>query len=144
MPGCFLCDKFQADRDEENLILKRGDHCAALMNLYPYNSGHLMVAPYRHVESVTTMNADERLEMMNLVADGMQALRQALNPDGFNVGINEGEPAGAGLKDHAHIHIVPRWSGDTNFMPVLGETKVLPQSLEETWAQLRDQFSSGN
>ena len=139
-PGCFLCDMFHADAaaDRENLLLKRGETCAVVMNRYPYNNGHLMVAPYRHVENVEQLDARERAEMMDLIALCTDILTKTMAPDGFNVGINLGEAAGAGLKDHVHTHIVPRWAGDTNFMPVLGETKVLPQSLDETWELLHN------
>jgi ATP adenylyltransferase len=143
-PGCFLCTMFHAapDADREHLLLKRGETCAMLMNRYPYNNGHLMVAPYRHVEKLQQMDPRERSEMMDLVALGMDTLTETMSPDGFNVGINLGEAAGAGLKDHIHVHIVPRWSGDTNFMPVLGDTKVLPQSLDETWELLHNSLQA--
>jgi ATP adenylyltransferase len=108
------------------------------MNRYPYNNGHLMVAPKRHVGSLAETSPGEQREIMEWTIRCMEALRAVMKPDGFNVGINEGEVAGAGLRDHVHQHIVPRWGGDTNFMPVLGEAKVVPQSLESTWDQLHE------
>ncbi|MCA1808104.1 MAG: HIT domain-containing protein [Lentisphaerae bacterium] len=140
-PGCFLCDILQADEDQTNLVLQRGEHCAVLMNRYPYNNGHLMVTPYRHVDALESMQSDEHLDMMQLAARACERLRRVINPDGFNIGINQGAAAGAGLREHIHLHIVPRWNGDTNFMPVLAEVKVIPQSLQELWEQL-NQVSS--
>lgn len=138
--GCFLCDIVGSDADRENLLLKRGQTCFVVMNRYPYNNGHLMVAPYRHLHSLTELDTAERSEMMELVSLSIQALEATMTPDGMNVGINQGEAAGAGLKDHVHTHIVPRWTGDTNFMPVFGETRVLPQALHETWDLLWPHF----
>jgi len=140
--GCFICDLLGEGRDPRaDLLLHRGRTCVVLLNRYPYNTGHLMVAPCRHAGSLRRLHADERAEMMELTATCMDILDQVMHPDGFNVGYNEGEVAGAGLKDHVHAHIVPRWGGDTNFMPVLGETKVMPQSLGETWDELRSRFA---
>lgn len=136
-PGCFLCDMFQANEDRQHLLLKRGEACAVVMNRFPYNNGHLMVAPYRHTESLTGLHARERAEMMELINQCSIVLQELMAPDGFNIGLNQGEAAGAGLKDHIHAHIVPRWTGDTNFMPVFGQTKVLPQTLETNWDQLK-------
>lgn len=139
-PGCFLCEAFQGEDDRGRLILHRGRVCAVVLNRYPYNSGHLMIAPYRHVGPLPELQPEERAEIMDLLAQSTEVLRKAYAPDGFNLGINLGEAAGAGLREHIHAHIVPRWNGDTNFMPVFGETKVLPQSLEETWDQLAPLF----
>ena len=136
--GCFLCEMLTKDSDAENLILERGKTCFMMMNRYPYNNGHLMVCPLRHVDSLEAMTADERAEMMALTSRSVTLLQKVMKPDGFNIGINLGEAAGAGLKDHIHMHIVPRWNGDTNFMPVLGKTKVIPQALHE----LRDQLAA--
>lgn len=141
-PGCFLCDILQGNADSANLVLKRGRCCALLMNRYPYNNGHLMVTPYRHVDSIETMNAEEHAEMMGLAALACEWLRQVIAPDGFNIGINQGAAAGAGLKEHIHLHIVPRWNNDTNFMPVLAEVKVIPQALGELWEQLKAVISA--
>jgi len=136
--GCFLCAMLPDGNDSENLILKRGRTCFIVMNRYPYNNGHLMVCPLRHVDSLGAMTAKERAEMMELTSECVALLQKVMRPDGFNVGINLGAAAGAGLKDHIHIHIVPRWNGDTNFMPVLGQTKVIPQALHE----LRDELAA--
>ncbi|MBU4200485.1 MAG: HIT domain-containing protein [Verrucomicrobia bacterium] len=135
-PGCFLCEIAQSGEDQKNLVLRRGEVCLLVMNRYPYNNGHLMVAPYRHVDSLEAMDDKERLEMMTLSSLACTALKKAAHPDGFNIGINLGVTAGAGLKDHIHLHIVPRWEGDTNFMPVIAEVKVIPQSLDALWRQL--------
>lgn len=135
-PGCFLCDILQAEADRENLVLRRGEHCAVLMNRYPYNNGHLLVTPYRHVDALEVMQPGEQQEMLGLAGQACAWLRQVMRPDGFNIGINQGAAAGAGLKEHIHLHIVPRWNGDTNFMPVLAEVKIIPQALDELWALL--------
>ena len=135
-PGCFLCRMFSEVSDRENLILKRGKSCAVVMNRYPYNSGHLMITPFRHLESLELLTAEERIEMMDLTVKTIQVLKKELRPDGINVGYNLGTAAGAGLKDHIHQHLVPRWNGDTNFMPVLANTRVMPQALLEQYDAL--------
>jgi ATP adenylyltransferase len=137
---CFLCRMFQENADRENLLLFRGKTCAVLLNRYPYNSGHLMVAPFRHVAEPGDLTAEENQELAKLTALSIKVLRKAMNPQGFNIGINIGEPAGAGLKDHLHQHIVPRWTGDTNFMPVLGGPRVMPEALTATFDLLNDLF----
>ena len=139
--GCFLCKMFEEDNDRENLLLKRGKTCAVVMNRYPYNSGHLMVTPYRHLDNLSELTPEERLELMDLTAEAVDILKAELNPQGLNLGFNLGEPAGAGLKDHIHQHIVPRWTGDTNFMPVLADTRVMPQALEEQYDVLYPLFN---
>lgn len=135
---CFLCRILACESkdDRANLVLKRGRKCAVVLNRYPYNNGHLMVCPRRHIGEMGLMDADERLETMDLVAECIEALKAAIRPDGFNVGMNLGRVAGAGLEAHIHTHIVPRWNGDTNFMPVLADIKVVPQYLEALWDQL--------
>lgn len=142
---CFLCRILAADRkdDRENLVLKRGSKCAVVLNRYPYNNGHLMVCPIRHLGDFGLLDADERLETMNLVAECIEALRATIHPDGFNTGMNLGRVSGAGLEEHIHTHIVPRWNGDTNFMPVLGDIKVVPQYLQELWDQLHPVLNAG-
>ena len=125
------------DRDEENLILWRGKHTFVLMNLYPYNNGHLMIVPYREVADYEALMPAEQTEIAHTIERCIRWLRTALAPDGFNVGMNLGEAAGAGLPRHLHVHIVPRWSGDTNFMPTLGEVKVIPEALHDTYRKLR-------
>lgn len=136
--GCIFCDKPQQDNDNENYILYRGDHALIMLNAYPYNNGHLMVAPYSHTADISDLADEELLCVMRLVSLGKQALVKAFAPDGFNIGINMGRTAGAGIEDHIHIHIVPRWNGDTNFMPVIADTKVMPQALSHTFAQISE------
>ena len=137
---CIFCDKAKIGDDEENLVVHRGEYAYILMNLYPYNNGHLMVAPYEHEEHFDSLPLDTQLEMMSLSSEAMNVLRRSLNADGFNFGANFGEVAGAGIKEHLHMHIVPRWIGDTNFMPVMGHTKVMIDGLKETRKQLADTF----
>lgn len=137
---CFLCRIFAATSDRENLLLFRGKTCAVLLNRFPYNSGHLMVAPFRHIAEPGDLTPEENLEMAVLTARAVAALREAMNPQGFNIGINLGESAGAGLKDHLHQHLVPRWNGDTNFMPVLGGPRVMPEALEASYDLLVHKF----
>ncbi|GJM44776.1 MAG: hydrolase [Gemmatimonadota bacterium] len=122
----------------ENLIVHRGVTCYVVLNLYPYNSGHCMVVPFREVGELSALSPEERLEIMDLADLVTRALRRALDAQGFNMGMNLGKLAGAGIPNHLHMHIVPRWTGDTNFMPVVGDTKVLPESLEATYAKVRD------
>jgi len=139
--GCFLCRILAAEADRENLVLKRGAKCAIVMNRYPYNSGHLMVCSCRHVGEIGALDADERLEIVNLVAEAIEALQATIHPEGFNVGVNLGRAAGAGLEEHLHTHIVPRWSGDTNYMPVMADVRVVPQFLLELWDRLHPVFN---
>lgn len=136
-PGCIFCVKAAEDRDAENLILLRGETCFALLNLYPYNSGHLMIAPYAHIPSIQQMDAPSLTELMTMAQRLLGALQEALSAQGFNLGINQGAVAGAGIADHAHLHIVPRWGGDTNFMPTLAEVKVMPELLATTYQKIR-------
>jgi len=138
---CFLCKMFGEDSDRDNLILKRGKTCAVVMNRYPYTSGHLMVAPYRHLQDLKDLSAEERAELTDLSIEAVEILKAELKPDGLNLGFNLGEAAGAGLKDHVHQHIVPRWTGDTNFMPVLSGTRVMPQALTGQFDVLQPLFS---
>ena len=128
-------------KDEENLVVHRGEFSYVLMNLYPYNNGHLMIAPYDHERNFDNLQSDTQVEMMNLMSLSMEILRDNLNADGFNFGANFGEVAGAGIKEHLHFHLVPRWIGDTNFMPVMGHTKVMVDGLKETRKQLVEAFS---
>ena len=126
--------------DRNGLILFRGENSFSLMNLYPYTNGHLMVAPFRHIDSFRGLDQVERLEILEQIDRCIDALSNILNPDGFNIGANLGESAGAGIKDHIHFHVVPRWTGDTNFMPVLGHTKVEVQGLQECYDLLMPHF----
>ena len=139
---CFLCEAPRATDDKETLILLRGNAVYVLLNLYPYNSGHLMVAPYAHTGDLPALEADVAAELMHVTQRSVRALQEAYQPDAFNVGMNLGKAAGAGVPDHLHIHVVPRWNGDTNFMPILAETKVLPESLDQTYERLRPFFAS--
>lgn len=139
--GCIFCVKAAEDRDDENLIVLRGHSVFALMNLYPYNSGHLMIAPYAHVPSIQLMDTASLTELMTMSQRLLGALQGALGPQGFNLGINQGAVAGAGIADHAHLHIVPRWNGDTNFMTTLADIKVMPELLATTYQKLRDQLT---
>ncbi|NCO35422.1 MAG: HIT family hydrolase [Armatimonadetes bacterium CG2_30_59_28] len=127
--GCIFCDKPTEDRDRDNLILVRGETCFVMLNAYPYSNGHLMVVPYRHQRSLADLSREELAEWMTLCASCEVVLRDKVSAEGFNIGINLGKVAGAGIEEHVHLHIVPRWHGDTNFMPVLGDTKVVPDSL---------------
>lgn len=138
--GCIFCTRINQDSDKENLILLRGKNNFVIMNKYPYNNGHLMVVPNRHTSEFDSLSDPEKLEMMNLVSKSMNVLKKTVNPDGFNVGMNIGKIAGAGIDDHLHFHIVPRWAADTNFMPVVGQTKVISEELGETWDRLKEGF----
>ena len=136
-PGCVFCNRVAADDDAANLILVRRKGCFIILNAYPYNPGHLLVIPYRHTSDLTALSADELGELMLTVRDATTYLTRAMAPHGFNVGMNLGAVAGAGIADHAHIHVVPRWTADTNFMPILAGTKPLPELLQETYTKLR-------
>ncbi|WP_297494911.1 HIT domain-containing protein [Thermococcus sp.] len=135
--GCIFCDFPKENRDRERLILYRGKHAFVIMNNYPYNPGHVMVAPYRHVANWEELTDEELLEIMKLTQMIIRAIKKAMKPDGFNLGVNLGRVAGAGIDTHVHLHIVPRWNGDTNFMPVIADTKVIPESLEEAYDELK-------
>ena len=140
--GCLFCDKLAARDDAASLILVRTHRAFAMLNAFPYNPGHLMVAPVRHTAGLDDLEPDELAETQDLLLRGIRALRSASAPHGFNLGMNLGRVAGAGVPGHVHWHLVPRWDGDTNFMATVGETRVLPESLEDTWAKLRAHFSS--
>jgi ATP adenylyltransferase len=133
--GCVFCTK-AAQSDEDALIVHRGERCYALLNLYPYGSGHLMIVPYRHVAAPGDLRADERAELWELLAQGLDTTARALGAQGHNAGFNLGAAAGAGIADHLHLHVVPRWNGDVNFMPALADVRVMPQALSETRAAL--------
>ncbi|MCX5687323.1 MAG: HIT domain-containing protein [Candidatus Omnitrophica bacterium] len=132
--GCIFCIK---DRDNKNeFIIKKSRHSFAMLNIYPYNNGHIMVSPFRHVKDLKGLNDEELLDIIKLTKEVQALLEKKLKPHGFNIGINTGKVAGAGYKDHLHIHIVPRWKGDSNFMPVIADAKVMPQSLKELYSLL--------
>lgn len=131
--GCVFCEKIKENDDKKNYILERGQSCFTIFNIYPYNNGHLMVVPYRHLSSIEDLTTDEFFEITQMIKRSVKALKQAMHPEGFNIGANIGRIAGAGIADHIHFHIVPRWTADTNFMPVLGNTNVIPQALNEAY-----------
>ncbi len=138
---CLFCEKANSTDDEKNLILLRGEHCYIIMNLFPYNSGHIMVVPYKHTPNFPDLSNDEMLDIMKLIKKGISALEIALKPHGFNIGANLGRVSGAGVAEHLHFHIVPRWNGDTNFMPVISETKVISELLSDTYRKIKDALS---
>ncbi|MCG8347844.1 MAG: HIT domain-containing protein [Chloroflexales bacterium] len=143
--GCVLCTLHQAKpaQDKENLVLYRGKECYVVMNLYPYNTGHLMVVPYEHVADLPGMNGATAQELFELTRRCVALLGAEYQPQGFNLGMNLGRTAGAGIDEHLHMHIVPRWSGDTNYMPIIGGAKLIPEALEQTYARLRPRFEQG-
>jgi ATP adenylyltransferase len=140
--GCLFCTVAAAGDDEASMILGRGQHAFVLMNAFPYNPGHVMVAPYRHVGDAEELTDDELLDVGRLQQAALRALREEMSPHGYNVGINLGRVAGAGIPDHVHWHVVPRWNGDTNFTTVVGQTRVLPESIEDTFRKLRARFGN--
>jgi ATP adenylyltransferase len=137
-PGCLLCMKPQSPvaSDRENYILYRGETCYIMLNLYPYTNGHLMIAPYRHEASMERLDDKSLYEMIALTRSGIAALTRAMSPAGFNIGMNMGRVAGAGIADHLHMHVVPRWEGDANFVSVLAETRMIPEGLDTTYDTL--------
>lgn len=135
--GCIFCNFPKLDEDEKRLILERGKYCFVIMNAYPYNPGHLMVVPYRHTSDVTSLTPEEFAEMTALVQKAVRALTKLMQPHGFNIGMNIGKVAGAGIDQHLHMHVVPRWNGDSNFMPVIGAVRVLSESLPSSYARLK-------
>lgn len=140
--GCVFCDHLAQGDDEKARILYRGHTTFVILNAFPYNTGHLMVAPSLHVGSLTALTPAERAEMMELASSATKVVRAAMGAQGFNVGINVGEAAGAGIPGHLHMHVVPRWGGDTNFMTTIGDTKVLPEMLDDTYKKLRPGFDA--
>ena len=137
--GCVFCEAFATDRslDRESLILHRGAHCCVIMNLFPYNNGHLMVVPLAHQPSFEGLPSAALLEVMDLVNKSVAALQRAMDAQGFNIGVNMGKIAGAGISDHVHVHVVPRWAGDTNFITTLGEVRCIPESLQDSYDKLK-------
>jgi ATP adenylyltransferase len=138
--GCVFCNAL-SDPEADPLVVFRGKTCFVILNLFPYNNGHLMVIPNRHIGTLASATADERREMIELSAHAEIALTETYAPHGFNLGINLGKPAGAGILDHLHMHVVPRWNGDTNFMTVLGGARVLPEELPDSASRLRPIFA---
>ena len=141
-PDCIFCTKISEMNDTDNFILERGKNAFALLNIYPYNSGHIMVAPNRHVGSPMMMEDEEMLELMRFVKLWEERIRKVYDPQGLNIGANIGRPAGAGVIGHFHVHVVPRWTGDTSHMVVISDTKVMPQSLEESYRLLLSSMES--
>lgn len=138
--GCIFCyyPARPVDEDARNLVLHRGRRAFVMMNAFPYNPGHLMVAPYRHVCELSQLDDEEMLELMRLQAKALEVIRRVMSPHGFNLGMNLGRVAGAGIPGHMHVHLVPRWEGDTNFMPVVADVKVIPEALGRTYEKLRE------
>jgi ATP adenylyltransferase len=137
---CIFCTKPAAGDDEANFIVHRGDRCYVILNLFPYTNGHLMIAPYEHLATLQELDPETVAEMMGLAQRALVVLDEKYEPHGYNLGVNQGRVAGAGYEGHVHLHVVPRWSGDTNYMPVLADTRVMPQTLEQTYEALRGAF----
>ena len=137
---CVLCTLGREAPAATNLVLYHGTNCYVLMNLYPYNTGHLMVVPYHHTADLANLDATVANELFDLTRKSVAAITSAMHPHGFNIGMNLGSTAGAGIDEHMHMHIVPRWNGDANFMPIVGGTKLIPEALDQTYAKLRPQF----
>jgi len=135
---CIICEKANSDEDYKNYVIDRGEYCFSLLNIFPYNNGHVMIAPFRHIAKFSQLEKKEIMEMMQLAQHVQEKLKDKLQPEGFNIGLNEGKIAGAGIKEHIHLHIVPRWEGDTNFMPVLSNTKIISESLDSVYRKLKE------
>lgn len=140
--GCFICDLAQADPSGDSLLLYRNRYAMALMNKYPYNNGHILVAPVAHTSDLSELSDVQYMETMELFRFSLKALEKHLAPEGFNAGLNLGRSGGAGLEEHLHFHIVPRWHGDTNFMPVISDARVIPEAIEETCRALKPLFEN--
>ncbi|MGR3221361.1 MAG: HIT family protein [Candidatus Anammoxibacter sp.] len=137
---CIFCHALQDDNDEENLLVYRGESCFCVLNKYPYSGGHLMVSPNRHIIDILDLTRDEMAELMTLTGKVQLVLKNEMHPDGFNIGANIGKAAGAGVEGHFHMHVVPRWIGDTNFMPIMSDTKVISQSLSDVYSLIRSKL----
>ena len=138
--GCVFCEFPKLDEDDKNHIVCRGEHAYVIMNAYPYSNGHLLIPPYRHTGDLSELTDEESLEIMQLARRCCDVLTEICAPDGFNLGVNVGTAAGAGIADHVHMHVVPRWNGDTNFMPVFADVKVIPEALDATYKKLKAGF----
>jgi len=138
--GCIFCLEHPEKEDEKHLILFRSEYSFVIMNMYPYNNGHLMVIPKRHISSLLSLNDDERNDLFALVQKTTGIIEEYYHPDGINIGMNIGKAAGAGIDEHIHVHIVPRWSGDVNFMTSIGEVRVIPEKFENAYQRLKEQF----
>ncbi|HWS24414.1 MAG TPA: HIT domain-containing protein [Anaerolineales bacterium] len=139
-PGCIFCDAVVEPINEERLVVFVGTHAVVMLNKFPYTSGHLMVAPKLHTNQLNNLSQQARMELIDLISESVSVLTSIYKPDGFNVGANLGEAAGAGIPEHLHFHIVPRWNGDTNFMTAIGECRVLPEDLSQTYQKVKDAF----
>jgi ATP adenylyltransferase len=139
--GCVFCVKAHEDKDNDNYVIHRGDRCFALLNLYPYNSGHLLIVPYLHTGDFSEIDEETGRELFATSQLAMLVFNEVMHPEGFNLGVNQGKAAGAGIADHIHLHLVPRWGGDTNFMPILADAKVMPELLTATALKLREGFA---
>ncbi len=138
--GCVFCQKIADSEDAKNHILYRGKHACVMLNLYPYNSGHVMIIPYAHAGRLADLSMEVQTEMLVLLNKSLEVLQRVLSPEGFNVGMNLGRAAGAGIDEHVHVHAVPRWTGDTNFMAIFAETRVVPEWLDDTYRKLKPIF----
>ena len=138
--SCIFCEKPQQQKDEENLIVFRSAECYVMLNKFPYNNGHLMIIPYIHEADLPKVSDDILLDMQRVLNKSIRAVSKTMEPHGMNIGLNLGRTAGAGIVDHLHYHLVPRWNGDTNFMPVISGTKVISEALADTWSKLRNEF----
>lgn len=138
--GCIFCVVIEQKDDSNNLIIHRGERSFVILNRYPYTSGHLMVIPYQHSETLSDLGTETRNEMMELVNKASEVVKEVYKPEGFNIGINMGSAAGAGIADHIHIHVVPRWIGDTNFIPVVGDTRLIPEELDTTYKRIKSEW----
>ena len=141
---CIFCKAASETKDKKNFVLRRYKYWFSLLNLYPYNAGHIMIAPYRHLDDMVYLQKEEQNELIKIVNDTIAALRTTMQPEGFNIGMNMGKVAGAGIDHHIHWHIVPRWNGDTNFMPVLNDVKIVSQEMKKTWALVRNELKKNS
>lgn len=138
--GCVFCQAIEQNEDSETFIVHRGEHAFVILNKFPYTSGHLMVIPYQHSEKLSNLNPDIRFEIIELVNKASEVIHSVYKPDGFNIGINMGSAGGAGIAEHIHMHVVPRWSGDTNFIPVISDTRLIPEELEITYKRIKEKW----
>ncbi len=141
---CLFCKVQKTNTDKDNYIVYRSEHSFIIMNLYPYNSGHIMIVPYQHTSELYSLNKDETLDCMNMVNLGCKILNDSVFPHGFNIGVNIGRISGAGIDEHVHFHIVPRWSGDTNFMPVINDVKLVSEAMDDTYKKLLKALEKNN
>ncbi len=142
--GCFLCKAIASDRDAENLVVRRDNSVCVVLNRYPYNNGHVMIVPVRHVSGFSELERSELNELIYWVSESEKIIKKMYRADGLNIGVNLGSAAGAGLKDHLHIHLLPRWNGDTNFMLTCADVRVIPEELATTWRRLHSEFGRIN